>query len=186
VEAISSRPIYIDDTPALGISQLRSKAKRICLQYGLDLLVVDYLQLMQGEDHSRRESREREISRISWGTKVLARELEIPVLVVCQLNRAVEARKDKHPVLSDLRESGALEQNADVVMFIYRDEYYNPYTEYPNIAELDTAKQRDGPTGRIPLLFTKETTSFVEAELTVQDLNGYTPPVEGGREELVF
>jgi replicative DNA helicase len=188
VEAISQRPIYIDDSPMLGISALRSKAKRIYLQHGLNLVVVDYLQLMDGENDGRRENREREISRISWGTKVLARELEIPVLVVCQLNRGVEQRKDKHPMLSDLRESGSLEQNADGVILIYRDEYYNPNTEYPNIAELDVAKQRDGPTGRIPLLFKKETVTFREAKLIREDLNaGYTPPPpDESREDLIF
>jgi replicative DNA helicase len=172
VEEISQRPIYIDDNPILGITSLRSKAKRIYLQHGLDLAIIDYLQLMEPDMASgSSRTREREVALISRGGKVLAKELGIPVMMVCQLNRSVESRSDKHPVLSDLRGSGGLEQDADGVIFVYRDDYYDKESPLKGIAEIDVAKQRDGPTGRVPLLFTKETSLFREAVLEIIDLN---------------
>jgi len=167
---LSEAPIFIDDTPAISALQLRTKARRLHAEHGLDLIIVDYLQLMRGD--YRAENRVQEISYLSRALKSLARELNIPVIACSQLSRAVEQRQDKRPILSDLRESGALEQDADVVIFIYRDEIYNPDTEYPNIAEVIVAKHRNGPTGRVPLFFKKELAQFLE--------------VETMREEMVF
>ncbi len=150
--------MYIDDTPSLSVMSLRSKARRIYSEYGLDLVVIDYLQLMQGD--YRAENRVQEISYISRALKGLAREMNVPVLALSQLSRAVESRQDKHPMLSDLRESGSIEQDADVVIFIYRDEVYNEETEQKNIAELIVAKHRNGPVGRVSLFFNENLTSF--------------------------
>lgn len=155
--------LYIDDTPALSVLEMRTKARRLHAEVGLDLIVVDYLQLMCGE--GRRENRQQEVSAISRGIKALARELNIPILALSQLSRAVEARSDKRPILSDLRESGSIEQDADVVLFIYRDEVYNENTERRGIADILITKHRHGPIGSVPLLFRKPTASFVDAEL---------------------
>ncbi len=154
-ERIYQAPIFIDDTPGLTIAQVRSRARRLKAERPeLGLIAVDYLQLMQGSQGSR-ESREQVISSISRGLKGLAKELEIPIIALSQLNRGVEARarNDKRPLLSDLRESGAIEQDADIIMFIYRDEYYNKESQEPGIAEVIVAKQRNGPTGTVKLLF---------------------------------
>ena len=134
------------------------------LEQGLDLIIIDYLQLMSGSNTSRNESRQQEISEISRALKVLARELNIPIIALSQLSRAVEARQDHRPMLSDLRESGAIEQDADVVMFLYRDEYYNPDTEKKNIAEVIVAKQRNGATGSIELVWLGQYTKFANKE----------------------
>jgi replicative DNA helicase len=162
---LSSLPIWIDDTPALGILELRAKVRRIQAEYArigrIGLVVIDYLQLMKGRDGVN--SREQEISEISRGMKQLAKELRVPVIALSQLNRAVETRntKDKRPQLSDLRESGAIEQDADTICFIYRDEYYNPETtNAKGIAELIIAKQRNGPTGKVLTRFTASCTRF--------------------------
>jgi replicative DNA helicase len=154
---------FIDDTPGISALELRTKARRLHAEVGIDLLVVDYLQLMRGEFRS--ENRVQEISSISRALKALARELNTPVLALSQLSRGVESRPDKRPILSDLRESGALEQDADVVIFIYRDEMYNENTERKNIADIIVAKHRNGPTGTVALFFQKDLARFREAEL---------------------
>ncbi len=155
-------PIWIDDTPGLSITQLRSKARRLFSQQKdrLGLIIIDYLQLMTGTAGSRNESREQQIAAISRGLKSLAKELDMPILALSQLNRGVESRKDKRPMISDLRESGAIEQDADVIMFIYRDEYYNENTPDPGVAEIIIAKQRNGPTGTVRLAFQGKWTRF--------------------------
>jgi replicative DNA helicase len=159
---LSDLPVFIDDTPALSALQLRTKARRIHAEHGLDLIVVDYLQLMTGD--TRTENRVQEVSYISRMLKALARELDVPLLSLSQLSRAVEQRSDKRPVLSDLRESGSLEQDADVVMFIYREELYQPETEKQHIADIIIAKHRNGPTGVIQLFFRHQLAQFLDAE----------------------
>jgi replicative DNA helicase len=166
--ALSEAPIFIDDTPAVSAMELRTKARRLYAEHDLDLIVVDYLQLMQGDRRS--ENRVQEISAISRGLKGLARELNIPVLALSQLSRAVESRQDKRPILSDLRESGSIEQDADVVMFIYREEMYNEDTDKQNIADLIVAKHRNGPTGSVSLYFRKELTQFRDLEMRREEL----------------
>lgn len=156
---LSQAPIYIDDTPGITVLEMRSKCRRLKLEKGLSLVVIDYLQLMSG---SGAESRQQEISAISRSLKQMARELEVPVIALSQLSRAPEARQDHRPMLSDLRESGAIEQDADVVMFLYRDEYYNAESEDRNIAELIIAKQRNGPTGTVKLLWQGQYTRFMD------------------------
>ena len=165
---LSEAPIFIDDTPSISALQMRTKARRLHAEHGLDLIVVDFLQLMQGD--TRAENRVQEISSISRALKGLAREINVPVVAVSQLSRAVESRHDHRPILSDLRESGGLEQDADVVMFIYREEMYNPDTELKNIADIIVAKHRNGPTGKVPLFFKKELAQFHEVELFREEL----------------
>jgi len=159
---LSEYPIFIDDTPAISALQLRTKARRLHAEHGLDLILVDYLQLMTGD--TRTENRVQEVSYISRSLKAIARELDLPVVAASQLSRAVEQRTDKRPMLSDLRESGSLEQDADVVMFIYRDEMYNPNTEQQHIAEVIVAKHRNGPTGMVQLFFRNRLAQFLDAE----------------------
>lgn len=155
---LSDAPIFIDDTPSLTSFELRAKCRRLAKSHGLGFVIVDYLQLMRVK--GKMESREREIAEISRSLKALAKELNIPVLALSQLNRSLEARQDKRPVLSDLRESGAIEQDADLIMFLYRDEVYHPDTEFPGIAEVILAKHRNGPTGVVKLAFLHEYTRF--------------------------
>jgi replicative DNA helicase len=150
-EKLAGSPLYVDDTSDIGILEVRAKARRLHARRELGLLIVDYLQLMRPEDSSA--SRVEQIGQISRGLKILARELNIPVIAVSQLSRAVEARPDKRPLLSDLRESGQIEQDADVVMFIYRDEYYNRDSERPGEADVICAKHRNGPVGDVVLTF---------------------------------
>lgn len=150
--------LYIDDTPAISSLELRAKARRMKADRGLGLIVVDYLQLMRSRDGAER--REQEISEISRSLKALAKELNVPVIALSQLNRKVEERHDKRPQLSDLRESGAIEQDADVIAFVYRDEAYNPMTTEKGIAEIIVSKQRNGPTGRIKLAYISSYTRF--------------------------
>ena len=157
VEEISLMGLHIDDTAGISLMELRSKARRLKHDDGLDMVIIDYLQLMSG---TRAENRQQEISEISRGLKGLARELDIPVLALSQLSRSVEQRAEKKPQLSDLRESGALEQDADVVMFLYREEYYNKEEEAENIAEIVIAKNRNGPTTSVRLQFDKDTLNF--------------------------
>lgn len=161
-ETLYHAPMFIDDTPGLSITQVRSKARRLKARNpNLSLIVIDYLQLMS----ANAQSREQEISAISRGLKHMAKELDLPVLALSQLNRAVEQRADKRPMVSDLRESGAIEQDADIIMFIYRDEYYNPdTTTEPNVAEVIIAKQRNGPTGTVKLFFEGKYTRFENLE----------------------
>jgi len=152
--------IFIDDMGSLTVQQMRGKARRLKAEHGLDLLIVDYLQLVQGRSDA--ESRQQEISDISRSLKALAKELNVPVVALSQLSRAVESRNDKRPVLADLRESGAIEQDADVVMFIYRDEVYNPDTNDKGIAEILVRKHRNGPTGDRQLVFLEKYASFAD------------------------
>jgi replicative DNA helicase len=160
---LSEAKVWIDDTPSLTSLQMRTKCRRLYAEHGLDLIIIDYLQLMQGDFRS--ENRVQEISNISRNLKSLARELNVPVMAAAQLSRAVEQRQDKRPILSDLRESGSIEQDADVVMFIYRDEVYNPETEKKNIAEIHIAKHRNGPTGMVELYFRSHLTQFANAAI---------------------
>ena len=157
---IGNSRMIIDDTSGISISEMRSKCRKYKLEIGLDLIIIDYLQLMSGSGGRKNESRQQEISEISRSLKGLARELNVPVIALSQLSRAVEQRTDKRPMLSDLRESGAIEQDADVCMFIYRDDYYNPDTEYKNIAEIIFAKQRNGPIGTVRLAWMPQYTRF--------------------------
>ena len=157
---IGRSKLIIDDTPGISISELRSKCRKYKLEHGLDLIIIDYLQLMTGRVGGRSESRQQEISDISRSLKGLARELNVPVIALSQLSRAVEQRPDHRPMLSDLRESGAIEQDADVVMFIYRDDYYNKDTEMKNVAEIIIAKQRNGSIGTINLTWLPNYTKF--------------------------
>lgn len=152
--------LIIDDTPGISVSELRSKCRKYKLEHDIQIIIIDYLQLMTGRVGGRAESRQQEISDISRSLKALARELNVPVVALSQLSRAVESRPDKRPMLSDLRESGAIEQDADVVMFIYRDEYYNKDTEYKRQAEIIIAKQRNGPVGTVNLAWLGEYTKF--------------------------
>ena len=156
---IGNSNLIIDDTPGISIAEMRSKCRKYKLEYNLGIVIIDYLQLMSGS--GRTDSRQQEISEISRSLKALARELNVPVVALSQLSRAVEKRDDKRPMLSDLRESGAIEQDADVVMFIYRDDYYNKDTPNPNVAEIIIAKQRNGPIGTINLVWMPEYTRFV-------------------------
>jgi len=155
---LSDARVFIDDTAGLGVLEMRAKARRLKAEHGLDLLVVDYLQLMQGR--GRFENRTQELASISRALKGLAKELNVPVLALSQLSRAPESRSDRRPQLSDLRESGALEQDADVVMFIFREEQYDPTPENENLAEVIVGKQRNGPTGTVKLAFLKQYTRF--------------------------
>ena len=159
---LSEAPLYIDDTPGQTALEVRAKSRRLKMQHDIQMVVVDYLQLMQGV--GRAENRQQEISEISRSLKALARELRIPVIAVSQLSRAVESRTGNRPQLSDLRESGAIEQDADVVVFLFREEYYSPNEENRNKAEAVIAKQRNGPTGSIDLVFLKEWTRFDNPE----------------------
>jgi len=161
---LSEAPMYIDDTAGASIMEIRTKARRLQAEHDIGLIVIDYLQLMQG---SNSENRVQEVSEISRALKSMARELNVPVLALSQLNRAVENRPDKKPLLADLRESGSIEQDADVVMFIYRDEMYKgKESQRPNIAEIHIAKHRNGPTGRVELFFDSEKTSFRNLDKT--------------------
>ncbi len=155
---LSETHIYIDDTPSITPMQLRTKCRRLYSEHGINLVMIDYLQLMQTEYRSN--NRVQEISDISRGLKQLARELDVPVVAASQLSRAVEQRQDKRPLLSDLRESGSIEQDADIVMFIYRDEYYNDDSERPNIAEINIAKHRNGPNGTVDLFWHDKLATF--------------------------
>jgi len=160
---IGNSQLIIDDTVS-SLTEIRSKCRKYKQTYGIELVVIDYLQLMSGSNSRRNESRQQEISEISRGLKVLAKELQIPIIALSQLSRAVEARQEHKPMLSDLRESGAIEQDADVVMFLYRDEYYNPDSEKKNLAEVIVAKQRNGSTGSIELVWLGQYTKFANKE----------------------
>ncbi|MHC1749040.1 MAG: replicative DNA helicase [Cellulosilyticaceae bacterium] len=159
---ITGADIYIDDTPGISVMEMRAKCRRLKLEKGLDLIMIDYLQLMSG--NAKGDSRQQEISEISRSLKALAREMNAPVIALSQLSRACEARADHRPMLSDLRESGAIEQDADVVMFLYRDEYYHPDSEKKNIGEVIIAKQRNGPTGTVELVWLGQYTKFANMD----------------------
>ena len=158
---IGKSNLIIDDTSSISVSELRSKCRKFKLEHDIKLVIIDYLQLMSGSVGRRAESRQQEISEISRSLKALARELNVPVIALSQLSRGVESRPDKRPMLSDLRESGAIEQDADVVMFIYRDEYYNKDSDYKKQAEIIIAKQRNGPVGTVNLGWLADYTRFV-------------------------
>ena len=157
---VSDSKIIIDDTPGISVGELRSKCRKVKLEKGLSIVIIDYLQLMTGSS-KRSENRQQEISEISRSLKALAREIKAPVVALSQLSRACETRPDHRPMLSDLRESGAIEQDADIVMFLYRDDYYHKDTEHPNEAEVIIAKRRNGPIGTVNLMWKPETTRFV-------------------------
>ncbi|MCQ2749246.1 MAG: DnaB-like helicase C-terminal domain-containing protein [Clostridia bacterium] len=164
---IKKAPLFIDDTPGISVSELRAKCRRLKLEHQIGLVVIDYLQLMEassGKNHSRQE----EVSEISRNIKAIARELKAPVIALSQLSRTCEQRPDKRPMLSDLRESGAIEQDADIVMFLYRDEYYNPDSEHKGEGEIIIAKNRSGSTGTVRVGFLKDFTKYVNPE------NNYT------------
>jgi replicative DNA helicase len=165
IEVFSDTHIYLDDTPAITPLQLRTKCRRLHMEFGLDLIIIDYLQLMGGDN--RTDNRVQEVSYISRNLKVLARELNVPVLAAAQLSRAVEQRTDKRPVLSDLRESGSLEQDADIVMFIYRPDQYEKDTVKQNVAEIIVAKHRNGPVGSVELVFRGAQAKFENAATRV-------------------
>jgi replicative DNA helicase len=170
IATLSKAKIFIDDTPGITVSQIRSKCRRLKAEHGLGIILIDYLQLIQG---SGRESRQQEISAISRTLKGIARELDCTVIALSQLSRAVEQRQDKRPMLSDLRESGSIEQDADIVAFLYRDDYYDQESEKKNVIEILIAKQRNGPVGKVELAFLKEYNKFVN--LSRQD-ETYAPP----------
>jgi replicative DNA helicase len=185
MDALSKSKIHIDDTPGLSVMEMRARARRLQASAQLDLLIVDYLQLMEGSSSRGPDNRVQEISEISRFLKALARELKIPVLAISQLSRAVEQRPDRVPELSDLRESGAIEQDADVVMFIYRDEYYHPSdsdkpTDKPNVAEIFIKKHRNGPTGKAELYFSADKQKFTdlkrESSSSDEDEDDKSPP----------
>ena len=159
-DRVSSAPLYIDDTAGITVMELRSKARRLKAEHGLDLIIIDYLQLMQGRGRGGGDNRQQEISEISRSLKAVARELNVPVIALSQLSRSVESRQIKRPMLSDLRESGSLEQDADIVMFLYREDYYDPETANKNITEVIVAKHRNGPVDTIRMFFTKQFTRF--------------------------
>lgn len=161
--SLSNAGIYIDDTPGIKVNEIRSKCRRLKQESGLGMVLIDYLQLIQGNANSR-ESRQQEVSEISRQLKALARELEVPVIALSQLSRGVEQRQDKRPIMSDIRESGSIEQDADIVGFLYRDDYYDQESEKENIIEIIIAKQRNGPVGTVELAFVKEYNKFVDLD----------------------
>ncbi|UWG97239.1 replicative DNA helicase [Dehalobacter sp. DCM] len=162
VGPLSDAPIFIDDTVGISLAELRSKARRLKMEYGLGIIIIDYLQLMTVG--KKMESRQQEVAQISRGLKGVARELSVPVIALSQLNRGVEQRQDKRPIMSDLLESGSIEADADVISFIYRDEYYHPDSEKKGIAEIIIAKHRNGPVGTVELGYLKEFTKFVNLD----------------------
>ncbi len=168
---LAATKIFIDDTPGASVMDIRTKARRLYAEHGIDMIVIDYMQLMTGNKNSKGgENRQQEISFISRSLKELARELNVPVLALSQLSRAVESRADKRPMLSDLRESGSIEQDADVVAFIYREDYYVEDTDRQNIADVIIAKHRHGSTGTVSLFFRKELTQFRDLEIQREEL----------------
>ncbi|RSK29174.1 replicative DNA helicase [Bacillus sp. HMF5848] len=161
---LSNAGIYIDDTPGVRVNEIRSKCRRLKQEAGLGMILIDYLQLIQGSGRSSKENRQQEVSEISRQLKSLARELQVPVIALSQLSRGVEQRQDKRPMMSDIRESGSIEQDADIVAFLYRDDYYDKESENKNIIEIIIAKQRNGPVGTVELAFVKEYNKFVNLE----------------------
>jgi len=165
--SLSNSGIYIDDTPGIRVSEIRSKCRRLKQEAGLGMILIDYLQLIQGSGRS--DNRQQEVSEISRTLKELARELKVPVIALSQLSRGVEQRQDKRPMMSDIRESGSIEQDADIVAFLYRDDYYDKESENKNIIEIIIAKQRNGPVGTVSLAFVKEYNKFVNLERRFDD-----------------
>ncbi|RLQ93986.1 replicative DNA helicase [Falsibacillus albus] len=171
--SLSNAGIFIDDTPGIRITEIRSKCRRLKQEHGLGMILIDYLQLIQGSGRSK-ENRQQEVSEISRSLKELARELQVPVIALSQLSRGVEQRQDKRPMMSDIRESGSIEQDADIVAFLYREDYYEKETENKNIIEIIIAKQRNGPVGTVSLAFVKEYNKFVNLERRFDDAS--VPP----------
>ncbi|WP_101841909.1 replicative DNA helicase [Halobacillus sp. Marseille-P3879] len=161
--SLSNAGIYIDDTPGVRVNEIRSKCRRLKQEHGLGMILIDYLQLIQGSANSK-ENRQQEVSEISRSLKGLARELNVPLIALSQLSRGVESRQDKRPMMSDLRESGSIEQDADIVGFLYRDDYYDQESENQNIIEIIISKQRNGPVGNVELAFVKEYNKFVDLD----------------------
>lgn len=159
-DRLASAPVFIDDTASITAVEMRAKCRRLKIEHDLQLVIIDYLQLMQGSGNNRGENRQQEISEISRSLKGLARELNVPVIALSQLSRSVESRQSKRPMLSDLRESGSLEQDADIVAFLYREDYYDPDSEKKNITEIIVAKHRNGPVDTVQLFFHKQFTKF--------------------------
>ena len=164
---LSKAKIFIDDTAGLSVMEMRSKCRKIKMEHGIDLILIDYLQLMSGSAGS--ESRQQEVSEISRSIKALAKEMQCPVIALSQLSRAPEQRADHRPMLSDLRESGSIEQDADVVMFLYRDEYYNKETEDKGIGECIIAKQRNGPVGTVKMAWIGSHSKFANLEMVYKE-----------------
>ena len=169
-DRLSEAQIFIDHNSNGTVMNVRSKARRLKAEKGLDLIIIDYLQMMQGTGRNNSDNRQQEVSDISRGLKALARELNIPVIALSQLSRNVESRTVKRPILSDLRESGSLEQDADIVLFLYREDYYKgPDEEHTYITELNIAKHRNGPTGTVPLFFHEKYTKFISLSRRPED-----------------
>ncbi len=168
--SLSNSGVFIDDTPGIRVGDIRAKCRRLKQEHGLGMILIDYLQLIQGNGRSG-ENRQQEVSEISRSLKGLARELEVPVIALSQLSRGVEQRQDKRPMMSDIRESGSIEQDADIVAFLYRDDYYDKESENKNIIEIIIAKQRNGPVGTVSLAFVKEYNKFVNLERRFDDTN---------------
>ncbi|MCP3026988.1 replicative DNA helicase [Halobacillus sp. A5] len=171
--SLSNAGIYIDDTPGIRVNEIRSKCRRLKQEHGLGMILIDYLQLIQGSANSK-ENRQQEVSEISRSLKGLARELNVPLIALSQLSRGVESRQDKRPMMSDLRESGSIEQDADIVGFLYRDDYYDQESENQNIIEIIISKQRNGPVGNVELAFVKEYNKFVDLDHRYTDAD--VPP----------
>ncbi len=169
IGSLSEAEIYIDDSPSITVADIRAKCRRLKKERGLGMILIDYLQLIHGRSGGG-DNRQQEVSEISRTLKAIARELEVPVIALSQLSRGVEQRQDKRPMMSDLRESGSIEQDADIVAFLYRDDYYNPETEKKNIIEIIIAKQRNGPTGTVELVFLKNFNKFVSVDHSMQDM----------------
>jgi len=173
--SLSHAGIFIDDSASVRVSDIRSKCRRLKQEHGLGMIIIDYLQLIQGSERSK-ENRQQEVSEISRSLKALARELEVPLIALSQLSRGVESRQDKRPMMSDLRESGSIEQDADIVGFLYREDYYDSESEDQNIIEIIISKQRNGPTGTVQLAFAKEYNKFVDLDYRY-DSSDVPPPV---------
>lgn len=169
--SLSNSGIFIDDSPGIRVNEIRAKCRRLAQEHGLGMILIDYLQLIQGSGNKPGENRQQEVSEISRSLKGLARELKVPVIALSQLSRGVEQRQDKRPMMSDLRESGSIEQDADIVAFLYRDDYYDKESESKNMIEIIIAKQRNGPTGTVTLAFKKEFNKFINV-----DWSQHTPP----------
>lgn len=170
--SLSNAGIYIDDSSGIRVNEIRSKCRRLKQEHGLDMVIIDYMQLIQGSGKTG-ENRQQEVSEISRSLKGLARELKIPVIALSQLSRGVEQRQDKRPMMSDLRESGSIEQDADIVSFLYREDYYDKETENQNMIEIIIAKQRNGPTGTVTLAFAKEFNKFVNVDWSQQSSSAF-------------
>ncbi|SFD70614.1 primary replicative DNA helicase [Lentibacillus persicus] len=175
--SLSNAGIFIDDSPGIRVSEIRSKCRRLKQEHGLGMILIDYLQLIQGSGNSK-ENRQQEVSEISRALKALARELNVPLIALSQLSRGVESRQDKRPMMSDLRESGSIEQDADIVGFLYRDDYYDQESEKQNIIEIIISKQRNGPVGNVELAFVKEYNKFVDLDHRYSDSDVPPEPVQ--------